>query len=164
VAPKQNAAAAANAGGTGGSASGNYGVTGAFRFVVELDAMLVAGFSEVSGLEAQTEVEEIREGGENGYIHRLPKGTRYSSIVLRRGLSSSQELWNWYDQASRGTIARKSGSIILMKPSGEELCRWNFFGAYPIRWSGPSLNAASSDVAIETIELAHNGIKTIFRP
>ena len=145
------------------TATGNVYVNGAFRFVVELDAMLVAGFSEVQGLEAQTEVEEVREGGVNGYLHRLPKGTRYSSIVLRRGLSSSQELWNWYDQASQGTIARKSGSIILLKQNGDELCRWNFFGAYPIRWSGPALNAASSDIAIETIELAHNGIKTIFR-
>jgi len=160
VAPKKNAA---NAGGTGGSADGIYGVNGAFRFVVEIDAMLVAGFSEVQGLEAQTEVEEIREGGVNGYLHRLPKGTRYSNIVLRRGMSSSQELWNWYDQASQGTITRKSGSIILMKQNGDELCRWNFFGAYPVRWSGPTLNAAASDIAIETIELAHNGIKTIFR-
>ncbi len=141
----------------------NHGVNGAFRFVVELDAMLVAGFSEVHGLEAQTEVEEIREGGVNGYVHRLPKGTRYPSIVLRRGMSSSQELWNWYDAASQGNVTRKSGSIILIKQDGVELCRWNFFDAYPIKWSGPSLNASSSDVAIESVELAHNGIKTIFR-
>lgn len=140
-----------------------HSVIGAFRFVVELDAMLVAGFSEVQGLEAQTEVEEFREGGLNSYVHRLPKGTRYGSIVLRRGMSSSQELWSWYEQASNGTITRKNGSIILQKQNGAELCRWNFFGAYPIRWTGPTLNAASSDVAIETIELAHNGIKTIFR-
>lgn len=170
MAPKQNAANAsaaganaAKAGGTGGSADGYYGVNGAFRFVVELDAMLVAGFSEVQGLEAQTEVEEVREGGVNGYLHRLPRGTRYSSIVLRRGLSASQELWNWYFQTSQGKITRKNGSVILMKHDGEELCRWNFFDAYPVRWSGPSLNAATSDIAIETIELAHNGIKTIFK-
>jgi phage tail-like protein len=140
-----------------------HGIIGAFRFAVELDAMLVAGFSEVQGLEAHTEVEEIREGGLNSHVHRLPKGTRYGSIVLRRGMSSSPELWNWYEQTIGGTIKRKNGSIILLKPNGAELCRWNFFDAYPIRWSGPALNAASSDVAIETIELAHNGIKTIFK-
>lgn len=141
----------------------NHGVNGSFRFVVELDAMLVAGFSEVQGLEAQTEIEEYREGGVNGYVHRLPKGMRYSSIVLKRGMSSSQELWNWYDTASRGNITRKSGSIILIKQDGDELCRWNFFDAYPVKWSGPMLNAGSSDVAFESIELAHNGIKTIFK-
>lgn len=125
--------------------------------------MLVAGFSEVQGLDAQTEVEEYREGGLNSYVHRLPKGTRYGTIVLRRGMSSSPELWSWYDQTANGVISRKNGSIILLKPNGGELCRWNFFGAFPVRWTGPSLNAASSDVAIESIELAHNGIKTIFR-
>ncbi|MEQ4486621.1 phage tail protein [Cohnella silvisoli] len=142
----------------------NHKVNGAFRFAVELDSMLVAGFSEVQGLESQIEFEEIREGGVNGYVHRLPKGVRNSPIVLRRGLSSSQELWNWYSQSSLGTISRKSGSIILYKQDGIELCRWNFFEAYPTKWSGPSLNAATSDVAIETIELVHNGIKAIFRP
>lgn len=142
----------------------NHKVNGAFRFVVELDGMLVAGFSEVHGLESQIEFEEIREGGVNGYVHRLPKGVRNSSIVLKRGLSSSQELWNWYSQSTLGTVTRKSGSIILYKQDGIELCRWNFFDAYPTKWSGPSLNAATSDVAIETIELVHNGIKAIFRP
>ncbi|MFC5406956.1 phage tail protein [Cohnella soli] len=142
----------------------NHKVNGAFRFVVELDNMLVAGFSEVFGLETQIEYEEIREGGVNGYVHRLPKGVRNSSIVLKRGLSSSQELWSWYSQATLGKVTRKSGSIILYKQDGSELCRWNFFDAYPTKWSGPSLNAASSDVAIETIELAHNGIKAIFKP
>ncbi|MFC5468661.1 phage tail protein [Cohnella suwonensis] len=142
----------------------NHKVNGAFRFVVELDNMLVAGFSEVFGLETQIEYEEIREGGVNGYVHRLPKGVRNASIVLKRGLSSSQELWNWYSQATLGKVTRKSGSIILYKQDGAELCRWNFFDAYPTKWSGPSLNAASSDVAIETIELAHNGIKAIFKP
>lgn len=142
----------------------NHNVNGAFRFLVELDHMLVAGFSEVQGLESQIEYEEIREGGVNGYVHRLPKGVRNSSILLRRGLSSSQELWNWYSQSSLGTVIRKSGSIILYKQDGSELCRWNFFDAYPTKWSGPSLNAATSEVAIETIELVHNGIKTIFRP
>jgi len=141
----------------------NHTVNGAFRFVVELDGMLVAGFSEVHGLESQTEYEEIREGGVNGYVHRLPKGVRNPPIMLRRGLSSSQELWNWYDACAKGTIKRKSGSIILYKQDGAEQCRWNFFEAYPTRWSGPSLNAATSDVAIETVELVHNGIKTIFR-
>lgn len=137
---------------------------GAFRFKVELDALIVGGFSEVQGLEVQTEVEEVREGGLNGYVHRLPKGTRYSSIVLKRGLSSSPVLWSWYEQTIQGTITRKNGSIILLRQNGTEMCRWNFFGAYPIRWSGPTFNALASDLAIESIELAHNGIKMIFKP
>lgn len=142
----------------------SHDVIGAYRFVVELDGLLVAGFSDVSGLESQTEFEEIREGGNNGFVHRLPKGTRHPPIMLRRGLSSSQELWNWYASAAQGTVTRKSGSIILYKQNGSELCRWNFFDAYPSKWSGPALNAASSDVALESVELVHNGIKAIFQP
>ncbi|MFD0674108.1 phage tail protein [Cohnella sp. GCM10027633] len=139
-------------------------IIGAYRFAVELDGMLVAGFSEVIGLESQTEFEEYREGGVNGYVHRLPKGVRTPPIVLRRGISSSQELWSWYDSASQGRVTRKSGSIILYKQDGTELLRWNFFEAYPVKWSGPSLNAAASDVAVEAVELVHNGIKAIYKP
>lgn len=138
-------------------------IIGAYRFAVELDGLLVAGFSEVTGLESQTEFEEYREGGVNGYVHRLPKGVRTPPIVLRRGISSSQQLWSWYESASQGRVTRKSGSIILYKPNGSEQVRWNFFEAYPVKWTGPSLNASSSDVAVETIELVHNGIKTVFR-
>ncbi|MDG0789522.1 phage tail protein [Cohnella ginsengisoli] len=137
-------------------------VLGSFRFDVELDGMLVAGFSDVQGLESQTEYEEYREGGVNGYTHRFPKGTRFAQIVLRRGFSSSSALWDWYDQTVRGSVTRKSGSIILYRQDGEELCRWNFFEAYPVKWTGPALDARSSDVAIESVELVHNGIKAIF--
>ncbi len=144
--------------------AGNSGIIGAYRFAVELDGMLVAGFSEVTGLESQTEYEEIREGGVNGYVHRLPKGVRTPPIVLRRGVSSSQELWSWYESSSQGRVTRKSGSIILYKHDGAELCRWNFFEAYPVRWTGPTLNASSSEVAVEAVELIHNGLKAIYRP
>ncbi|WP_274650183.1 phage tail protein [Paenibacillus humicola] len=138
-------------------------IGGVFRFWVELDGMLAGGFTEVSGLQTELEFEEYREGGVNGYVHRLPKASKFSPIVLKRGMTSSSELWDWYAQAMAGTIVRKSGAIILQHFSGDELCRWNFFEAYPVKWSGPELNAASSGVAIETVELVHNGLKTIFK-
>lgn len=139
-------------------------VFGAFRFLIELEGLAVAGFSEVQGLEAETEMEEIREGGVNGHVHRLPKGIKHPRIVLKRGMTSSPALWEWYDNYAQGAIPRKrkDGSIILYKPDGEELCRWNFFGAYPVKWSGPGLNALSSDAAIETVELVHSGLKMIY--
>lgn len=136
---------------------------GVFRFWVELDGMLVGGFSEVTGLQTEVELEEYQEGGVNGYVHRLPKAAKFTPIVLRRGMSSSSELWDWYAQVMAGTVVRKSGSIILQQISGEELCRWNFFDAYPVKWGGPDLNASQSDVAIETVELVHNGLKTIYK-
>lgn len=129
-----------------------------FRFWVEMHGILVGGFSEVTGLQSETEIEEYREGGENGYIHRFPKQRKFSTIVLRRGVSDSRVLWDWYAMFADGKISRKSGSIIMQQPSGEEMYRWNFIEAYPIKWNGPELNASRSEIAIESIELVHNGL------
>lgn len=133
-----------------------------FHFWVELDGIYVAGFSEVSGLEAETEVEEFREGGLNGYVHKLPKGIRYPNLVLKRGMTKSPVLWSWYESTMNGTIARKSGSVVLQQPDGKEFGRWNFYDAYPVRWSGPQLSASSSDVAVESIEIIHSGLQGAF--
>lgn len=153
---------------------------GAYRFGVELEGLEVAGFSEVQGLETETEMEEYREGGLNWYVHKLPKGIRHSRLILRRGLTTSTDLWDWYIESAHGynTHERKSGSIILyseiyknrsrrrgprLDPAddrevGKEVCRWNFYDAFPVKWTGPSFNALSSDIAIESLELVHNGI------
>ena len=133
-------------------------VASAYHFWVELDGILVAGFSEVAGLEAETEIEEYREGGVNGYVHKLPKGVRFPNLVLKRGLTKSPALWNWYESSIDGSLTRKSGAIVLQNPDGTEFGRWNFFDAYPVKWSGPQLNAGTSDVAFESVEIAHSGL------
>ncbi|MEK3881868.1 phage tail protein [Paenibacillus sp. PL2-23] len=129
-----------------------------FHFWVELDGIYVAGFSEVSGIEAQTDVEEFREGGLNGYVHKLPKGIRYPNLQLRRGMVKSPVLWNWYASTMDGPIARKSGAIVLQQTDGKELGRWNFYNAYPVKWTGPHLQAQSNEVAVEAVEIAHTGL------
>ncbi|MFD2673190.1 phage tail protein [Marinicrinis sediminis] len=132
-----------------------------YRFWVEIDGLLVGSFSEVSGLESETEYETYEEGGVNSYSHRIPKRTKYPHLVLKRGMTDCSELWDWYEEVVNGKFKRKSGSIIMEDVSGKEKCRWNFYEAYPSKWTGPSLNATSSDVSIETLELVHNGLKTI---
>lgn len=129
--------------------------------MVEIDHLIVAGFSEVSGLSVETEVEEYREGGVNDFVHKLVKGTRHVPIVLKRGLTDSDVLWKWHNDVVQGKITRRSGSIILFNESYDEHRRWSFEEAYPIKWIGPDLNASSSEVAIEQLELAHNGFKII---
>lgn len=131
------------------------------RFWVEIDGLYEAGFTEVSGLVSETEVEEYQEGGVNGYTHRLPGRVKYSSIVLKRGFSASPDLWDWYSNAANGEYDRRNGAIVLQDGQGEEVCRWNFYESYPIKWKGPDLDASSSMTAIEEIELAHHGIKTV---
>lgn len=129
--------------------------------MVEIGNMLVASFSEVSGLTVETELEEYSEGGVNNYVHQFPKRTKHVPIVLKRGLTDSYELWDWYNDVVQGKIVRQSGSIILFDEHFREFRRWTFSDAYPSKWVGPDLNATSSEVAIEQIELVHNGFKLL---
>lgn len=136
-------------------------VVGNYRFMVEIEQLIVASFSEVSGLTVETELEEYSEGGVNDYVHQFPKRTKHVPIVLKRGLTDSYELWNWYNGVVQGKIVRRSGSIILFDEQFHEFRRWTFNDAYPVKWIGPELNATSSEVAIEQVELVHNGFKLL---
>jgi phage tail-like protein len=130
-----------------------------FNFLVEIKGLVVGGFSEVSGLQVEIEVEDYREGGLNDYIHKLAGPTRYpSNLVLKHGLTDVDGLWKWQREVTQGVIKRKNGSIVLLDSTGEERWRWNFSGAYPVRWVGPELRAGTADVAVETIELVHRGL------
>lgn len=133
-----------------------------FRFWVEIEGLFVGGFSEVSGLQAETEYEQYAEGGVNDYIHHFPKRTKYPPLVLKRGMTYSSDLWDWYEKTINGKIQRKSGTVILLDANGFEECSWNFFESYPVKWKGPDLNAMRGEVAVESIELVHNGLKTAF--
>ena len=131
----------------------------AFRFLVEIEGLVVAGFTDVSGLDMEIEVESYREGGLNAYVHVLPGAMRYpSNLVLRRGLTDADSFWRWYRDAARGRVVRRNGSIVLLDTAGDEVWRWNFVDAYPVRWLGPQLSAAALAVAVESVELAHRGI------
>ncbi len=130
-----------------------------FNFLVEIEGLVVGGFTEVTGLQVETEVEDYREGGQNDYIHKLPGPTRYpSNLVLKHGLTDAETLWEWHQQVTQGNIQRKNGSIVLLNSTGEETWRWNFVGAYPARWSGPDLRAGTAEVSVETLELVHHGL------
>ncbi len=130
-----------------------------FRFRIEIDGIIVGGFYEASGLQAETQVEEFREGGVNNYIHRLPKETRYPNLVLKRGLMDSDALWNWHQDVVQGVVSRKTIHLILLDNQGKDSWRWTFEQAYPIKWSGTEFKADAASLAFETIELAHNGFK-----
>jgi phage tail-like protein len=105
------------------------------------------------------ETQDYREGGVNEYLHKLAGPTRYpSNLVLKRGLTDAETLWHWQQEVMQGPISRKNGSIMLLNSAGEETWRWNFIGAYPVRWVGPELRAGTAEVAVETLELVHQGL------
>ena len=131
----------------------------AFRFKVEIDSVIEAGFTECSGLQVETEVEEVREGGLNEFAHKLPKGFKHVNLTLKHGLTTSDTLYSWHQDVVGGKpkVDRKSVSVIVMDEAGEERWRWTFHDAYPVKWSGPDLKADGSAIAVEAIELVHNG-------
>ena len=130
----------------------------AFNFAVEIEGLLVGGFSEVSGLDSDVEVEEYREGGVNDFVHKLPVRTSYSNLVLSHGLTSVDTLWNWYYNTSQGAILRRNGTLMLLDSRQVPVMWWSFRNALPVRWNGPSFNATGDAVAIESVELVHQGL------
>ena len=130
----------------------------AFNFRVEIEGIARAAFSEVGGLESETVVIEYRVGGEPRTVRKLPGLTKYANIVLRRGITQDPELWNWRQSVVQGKVDRRNGSIILLDDDGTEVVRWNFFNGWIAKWEGPALNAKGNEVAIETVEIAHEGL------
>lgn len=133
-----------------------------FNFLVELDGIARANFSECSGLDSTIESIEYREGGDNTTVRKLAGKTTYSDIVLKWGVTDSTELYDWHYQAVQGNIQRKTGSIVLYDlANANEVARWNFEKAWPMKWEGASLNATGNEVAIETLTIAHEGIRRV---
>ena len=131
---------------------------GNFNFLVEIDGITRAAFHEVSGFDSTIDVVEHREGGENTTVRKLPGMTKHSNIVLKWGLADDADLYNWHRDAVNGKVQRRNGSIVLLDRQGQERMRWNFVNAWPSKWDGPDFNAEGNDIAIETLELAHEGV------
>jgi phage tail-like protein len=130
-----------------------------FNFLVEIDGITVGAFCEVSGLESETAVIEYRTGSDKANtVRKLPGLTKYANIVLKRGVTQDTELWNWRKAIEQGTPDRRSGSIVLLDDERNAVRRWHFSDGWITKFSGPDLNAKANDVAIETIEIAHEGL------
>ena len=128
------------------------------RFYIEIDGHSKAVFTEMSGLQLETDVTEYQEGGNNTFVHRLPGRTKVGTIVLKRGITSANDFFKWYQEILQGKINPKNMSVVVYDAEGTELMRWNFANVYPIKWSGPQFAAAGQTAAIESLELAHDGL------
>jgi phage tail-like protein len=130
----------------------------AFNFLVEIDGITRAAFRECSGLDSSQNAIDYREGGDALHVRKLPGLNTYSNITLKWGITSDTEFWDWRQKAADGKVERKNGSIILLDETGAEKIRWNFSDGWPTKWTGPTYNATGNEVAIETIEIVHEGI------
>jgi phage tail-like protein len=130
-----------------------------FYFAVEIDKKPVANFSEVTGLGGEIEVEEYKEGGMNEFVYKLPKITKYNNLVLKRGMTKSMELYDWFNEVASGTVRKKEVAIHLKDFETDSDHRvWRFVKAFPVKLSSTDLNSQSSTILIETLELVHRGI------
>jgi phage tail-like protein len=130
-----------------------------FNFLVEIDNVTRAFFKQVSGLASETAVIEYRAGDKLDTVRKLPGLTTYANIVLRRGITQDAELWNWRKTVVDGQVERRNGSIVLLDDALDPVVRWNFRNGWICKWEGPALNASANEVAIETIEIAHEGLE-----
>lgn len=130
-----------------------------FTFLVEIEGVARAGFSDATGFDTTIDVHEYREGGDNTTMRKLPGPTKYGNITLKRGITDDQDLCKWMLAAVKGNVQRRSGSIIINDLAGNPKARWNFRDAWPVKWTAPEFSAKGNDVAIETFELAHEGLE-----
>ena len=124
-----------------------------------LDVSPAAGFSEVRGLEGSWQLQDYPEGGANGGVRRFPTRVTWTNISLMRGVGLSKEMWDWYVSYIQGTGKRRDGLIMLLNDQRSPVIVWKFKRGLPVKWSGPTMTGRGNDVAIETLEVAHEGLE-----
>lgn len=124
-----------------------------FNYLVELNNLTTAGFQECSGLDTSTDSQDYREGTDPNHMRKLTGLNKFSPITLKRGITDDDALWKWRQRVMDGRPDRQDISIVLLNEAREEKWRWNLRRAWPTKWTGPTFNAMSNDIAIETLEI-----------
>lgn len=135
-------------------------ISGAAAIAAINDAV-AGGFSECTGLEMTLEIEEHKQGGQNSHVLKFPSRTTWTNISLKRGLGLSSELWDWYYSFVEGRGVRRDGIIVLQDSNRLPHTIWSFYRGLPAKYTGPSMNAGQSSVAIEALEIAHEGLALV---
>ncbi len=130
------------------------GITAAFRFVVSVDGTAMAAFTECKLPDLELNMEEVKEGGLNTYVHMLPGQRKPGRIILKNGIGVAKELNEWYTQSLSEKFTRKRISIQLLNSRMEAILTLDFQNAIPIKWSGPNLKSDENTIAIQTLELS----------
>jgi phage tail-like protein len=136
----------------------------AARFLFEVDGVQIGTFNKIEGLELHVGVDEFREGGENGYVHKFPGRMTWPHVILRAGITNSDALFQWVNKSSgdafasnKNTLTRSTGAITSIASDGSRLRAWELQGAFAVRWTGPRFDATSGAALDEELEIAHHG-------
>ena len=129
-----------------------------FRFLLEIEGLTSGGFSKVKGISREVKHESYREGGVNDYEHKLVTQVSYPVVILERGLVMD-DLWQWALAAADGDVKRKTIFIRLQNEANEKSWSWQIENALPVKWMASDLDATSPQVVMESLELAHHGLR-----
>jgi phage tail-like protein len=130
-----------------------------FRFRLEIGGINEAHFSEVTGFDTQTDAIDYREGDEPTHVRKLPGLTKYGNVTLKRGITDSMDLYNWYKDVVAGKIRRETVAIIVLDEVGNDKARFQITEAWPCKYDPMDLNAKGNDVSIEMLELCNEGVE-----
>ncbi|MFO1119707.1 MAG: phage tail protein, partial [Rhodospirillales bacterium] len=127
---------------------------------VSTDTKVAAGsFSEVSGLEVEVTPIEYRNGSEDITVRKMPGLKKFTNITLKRGITGDINFWNWILGGMNGEIQRRDGAIVLLDEARREVVRWKFRRGWACKHTGPGLNASNNEIAMETVEICHEGLE-----
>jgi phage tail-like protein len=129
-----------------------------FRFLLEIEGITSGGFTRVKGLSRELRFESYREGGVTEYEHKLVTQVAYPVVVLERGLALD-DLWTWAQAAADGDVERKTLRLRLQNEANEKMWAWQIEYAIPVKWTASDLDAQASPVVMESLELAHHGLR-----
>jgi len=135
-------------------------------FLFEVDGVAIGTFREVRGLHVTVKVIEFAEGGQNGYVHKVPDRMTWPNIVFRRGMTQSDALFDWLQKSSgegfagnQNKLTRNTGAVTALDTAGDRLRSWEFADVFPVRWVGPDFVVGSNQALEEELEIAHHGFK-----
>ena len=136
-----------------------------FHYAVEVSGVITGYFTECSGIGSENEVIEHKIIDQTGHEHiqKIPGRLKWENINLKRGITDAMDIWKWRDLVVKGQMAqaRKNGSIIMFDQELKQVARWDFVAAWPLKVTGPAPKAASNEIGIEELVIAHEGLARV---
>jgi len=132
----------------------------ALWFELDIQGKAIGFFTEVSGLSAEVETFAYSEGGNNDFQHKLPTRVKYPNLVLKRGMTTKSDLQKWF-QKSHVQAERTGIRLTMLDQQGTRMRTWSFVNAYPVKWTGPNFSSSQNSLAVEAIEISHDGIESV---
>jgi phage tail-like protein len=117
-----------------------------------------ASFSEVTGLEVVIDPIDYRTGSEENRMRKIQGLKKFTNITLKRGVTADLEFWTWVVEGMNGLARRTQGTITLLNENKEPVLVWKFKRGWPCKWTGPGLNAKNNEIAMESLEICHEGL------